>query len=181
VPQLNDEQLASFKLLTGLDPTQLNDVTVAYLKSLTGSDSNDPQDLWYAQLVSVGYTGAVQDMQVDYWTDILGHGGQWNDLYLEWLLATGGTFGPAVILRAGSGCFCEFEPPITDDCVASCDYTAIVSGFSQPITSWVWSIVSGDAAITAGQGTATVTVRTAAAAASANDEAFELKVVASWV
>ena len=45
MPQLNDEQLASFKLLTGLDPTQLNDVIVAYLKSLTGLSTNDPEEL----------------------------------------------------------------------------------------------------------------------------------------
>ena len=51
MPQLNDEQLASFELLTGIDPSHINDAVVAYLKSISGSTSNDPQDVWYETLI----------------------------------------------------------------------------------------------------------------------------------
>lgn len=139
--QLNDEQLASFELLTGIDPGQLNDVLVAHLKSISGSTSNDPQDLWYATLTGLGLTGSVQDMQLEYWADITGTTGQWNDLYYQWLLDTGGAFGPNIVIqRNNDPGFCNIEPPITDDCATSETYTAIDSGFSLPPDSYLWTI-----------------------------------------
>ena len=138
--QLNDEQLASFEALTGIDPGQLNDVTVAYLKSVSGSDSNDPQDLWYATLTGLGYTGAVQDMQLEYWADITGTTGQWNDLYYEWLVQTGGASGPSVTIVLASGGSCGFQPPTTTDCTAVGTYTANDSGFTNPADTWLWTI-----------------------------------------
>ena len=52
---------------------------------------------------------------------------------------------------------CVYVPPDTT-CVVSSDYLATPSNFIEPVTSWVWSVSSGVATITAGQGMDTVTV-----------------------
>lgn len=72
-------------------------------------------------------------------------------------------------LAAGS---CTWMPPATD-CVASGQYIATPTGYSPD--TWVWSVTTGVATITAGQGTDTVTVETD----DAENVTFTLKCVAS--
>jgi hypothetical protein len=90
VSTLNDLQHTSWSTLLG-HGGQLNDLFVEYFQLLTGLTTNDPQELWAAQLESLGFSGAVQDMQFAYWAD-LGLTGTWNDRYYAWLIATGGAF-----------------------------------------------------------------------------------------
>jgi hypothetical protein len=175
--QLNDLIQSSFAALLGSGPEQWNDVVVAYLKTISGDASNDPQDQWYAVLVGLGYSGTVQDMQLQYWEDILGYSGQWNDLYFDWLTATGGAFGPNVIISASDSTpVCTY--PEAGSCTESVDYTANDSGFTNPANQWAWSIdppVAG-VVITAGATAKTCTVETQNLDA---DTSFNLKVIAT--
>ena len=150
---------------------------IFYRKSVSGSNSNDPQDLWYATLTGLGYTGAVQDMQVAYWTDILGHGGQWNDLYYQWLIDTGGAFGPNVAIVDDTPIpFCEYVDPVTE-CTASGPYTANDSGFTNPADTWLWTLEPPVAGIVLTNATLkTCTVETKD---FATKQSFNLKVVAT--
>ncbi|GAG32614.1 unnamed protein product, partial [marine sediment metagenome] len=73
--------------------------------------------------------------------------------------------------------FCEFEPPITDDCAASGTYTANESGFTNPADTWLWTLEPPVAGVVLTDTTLkTCTVNTDAAAV---DIGFNLKVVAT--
>ena len=173
--QLNDLQLSSYEALTG-NTGQVNDLLVEYLKSITGLATNNPNDLWFAILTALGLSGSVQDMQLKYWADITGTTGQWNDLYYQWLLDTGGAFGPNIAIRRNNDPgFCNIEPPVTDDCATSETYTAVDSGFSLPPDTYLWTIEPPVAGVNLTDTTlVTCTVDTVT---DTDDVVFNLKVV----
>ena len=174
MPTLNDLQLSSWETLTG-NTGQLNDLLVEYLQSLAGIASNNPNDLWYKVLTDLGYTGTVQDMQLEYWADITGTTGQWNDLYYQWLLDTGGAFGPNALIVENGISYCQF--PNAGNCTAATTYTANTSGFTNPPDTWLWSLEPPVAGVTITNGTTQTCTVTAASLDVDTD--YNLKVVAT--
>jgi hypothetical protein len=179
MPTLNELAYQAFSTNSGTTGT-LNEVTYAYLAQVSGQSGLSLNEQWLTVLTNFGFpTGKLNERQMAYWAS-LGYTGTWNEMYYQWL-TDGGTFGPTVrIVPLGSQPtegYCEY--PAAGSCTATRQYQAIVSGFDNAITSWVWSIEAGDAAISLGQGTDTVTVQTGAAGAVNSDTTFTLKIVAS--
>ena len=139
MPTLNDCKFAS--LGTQGYTGSLNDRTWAWLSDQTGLTTTI-NDMWSALLISQGYEGNLNDMQVESWRAASGLDTyDWNDLAKWFWCDGGGVYGPSVSIRSDPLLvFCEFQPPVTDDCTASGDYTANDNGFTNPADTWLWTL-----------------------------------------
>jgi hypothetical protein len=156
----------------------LNDLTYEWLENQTGVLATTLQDQWYLLLTNMGYSGVIQGMQMQSWSDMGAPDGSWNDMAYWFWTTGGGVYGPSVLIVDNEDpSSCDFQPPITDDCAASGTYTANDSGFTNPADTWLWTVappVVGVDLTDAALKTCTVTTPT-----SAIDLAFNLKVVAT--
>ena len=174
--QLNDCQFDALEAL-GYTTGTLNDRLYAWLLDLTGLTTGTLNDLWYAMLTDLGYTGTLNDMQVESWVAMGATSEEWNDAALYFWCDLGGVYGPNVSISLASGGSCTYEPPGTTDCTATATYTANDSGFTNPADTWLWSLEPPVAGIVLTDTTLqTCTVETQNFAV---DTSFNLKVVAT--
>lgn len=78
--QVNDQLLAFYKS-DGATLGQINDAAAEWLKlKITGAVIGDQlNDLWFQYLTELGFTGALNDMQAEFWCD--GGPGPGSNLY----------------------------------------------------------------------------------------------------
>ena len=154
----------------------LNGLEYEWLALQTGLSDISLPEQWSALLTSLGYTGSIQEMQIQSWQTLSGlTTGKWNELANWFWCVNGGVYGPSVrIVPSELLPFCLY--PLAGDCAAAANYTSVDNGFTNPADTWLWSLeppVAGVVLTNATLETCTVTSTTDA------DVSFNLKVVAT--